>query len=1489
MAPQDSFFEEEADTWFVIAEFRANIQKNQKRRAQEQRQKEAQKREAEKENRRNLVGVRVVQKNLVYITGLAPTVREDELLKTLRKPEFFGQYGNIQKISISNRKSPDGQPQSLGIYVTFEKPEEATRCIQAVHGSTNGDRYLKAQHGTTKYCSAWLKNEKCNNPGCMFLHEQGDDEDSYTRQDLSSMNSIHTQRPLPGGGSSSRTASRQQMSHPTPPPASQAMARSSSKDGSEGGVDASALPSSANWARNPQRSRRGSHATSGAAPSPVVSASVPATSKATEEVVEDTEQPSSPQDSIHGGNGTETTPLDDLLLRYPEGSLKSLIDALQSWTMPNFTETLGDMSEYPPLFDVRGGERRRTMREDEDMRLDGDQDDQGEAQEPSEGEPETGGSLALGGEPEEREASSETHGFDQRRPGTQPPIQRGSTDGLFGPAIGGSNFGQSSSNPVGRTMTPQQLFSLRSQGGFGDQMPPGIPNQNNGFSSQGHNRQSSRFSFANESGNSATNVKLAANPRIMAQQSSMMPNTFQSQGGNQFYGTSMPGPPPGLKSTGTPPSMFGQGGFSGSGFGGAPKDSPNELLQSLIGRNRGGNNQAHDAGKREYMISSFSNQYLPPSTSTPAPAPGLLASLYGNQPGAFQDFGSKQKKKGKKHRHANTSSSGGSGLVDLADPSILQARMQHQSQSNAGAGHGLFGGQSQDDELPSLDEATNSVDALVSDDTFDSIMQSGLVSHSSTGLSAPPGFDLAHGHSDATFATAAAVLPGSQRHHHIVPALPKMPPGLATEVTTPEQIPRRLATPSSSDAKRNIKVLAAESGLSKTISSQANPPLRGDTLQDEDFPALNAPKAIDSKVRQTSSPAPSVTTPRGTPVPKKEKSVGRLGNNGKAPESPSMEAATPNNKGSVRRLPALNTQMVASPSPAPKAEKMAATPEKPATASAAAFPPLPTPSAGSSSPAAARPAPKTLRVVPTPKTEVPPIASPVSAVSRAMSLSNIRPDTPLSEMVSDTASMVSASVSASRAGSPPPSKIGTAAIRATTKSQQRKQRKEALKQDTKLIAEAPKVDPEEHAPVLGRKKKQKKEKPPPKPAPSKSKVLEPAPELTKDKDENKELGNEEPEAKRMGSDADLAKESEPRQSEKGKTNGKSSEKAKEPEKPKPKLQAEEVLDYTSVSNQEQGQADSASERPDTPELGPMSVFNEIKNSLWASAIDRLHMLRPVTSNSSRTDHGSKSAAVAAAAKGDEPAPCKDCACKCGEIQDADLAALRAGKPVRKQFHVDGSRMLITPNGDCIRGLSAEEEDAFLQLQGSIATDAEHPGAFVFQRHQPGNGAFSLIKGRAVPNGRPNIFPATTQPQSQDPIGKLQREDALSYINQYVLPRLNLGATNVGWPKGATVRQDAAAASLNSLAPYFYGPDAAAGVGIYSAPDSKDFAPTSSTVGPPSEDGAKCGGTGVSGMPLMSVEDAEAALGAARKETEKLEKKLNALIKTNKRVLVGTGS
>ncbi|KAI9151955.1 negative regulator of transcription subunit 4 [Paramyrothecium foliicola] len=1480
-------YDEKTIQWKVVtseevAEFRANITKNQKKRAQEQRQKEVQKREAEKENRKNLIGVRVVQKNLVYITGLAPTVREDELLKTLRKPEFFGQYGNIQKISISNRKSSDGQHQSLGIYVTFEKPEEATRCIQAVHGSHNGDRVLKAQHGTTKYCSAWLKNEKCSNPGCMFLHEQGDEEDSYTRQDLSSMNSIHTQRPLPSGGGPSRAASRQQVSHPTPPPSSQPMARTSSKEGSDNGMDASALPSSANWARNTQHSRRGSHATSGAASSPAISTSAPATTGTGEPELEPTEDSTDQDATVETPKDMELSDANEQPQTLLESSLKTLLLALQACTLPAFNS---DNSEElsPPMFDIRGGEKRKAMREDEESRLDGDQDDQPETRDHSEGEVETGGSLALGGEPEERELAGENHGFDQHRPGTQPPIQR-NTDGTFSPALSGSNFNANAANLVGRTMTPQQLFTLRGQSSFNDQMPPGISGQSSMFQGQGHNRQSSRFSFANDNPNTATNVKLAANPRIMAQQSSMMPNTFQTQGTNQYYGTSMPGPPPGLKSTGTPPNMFGQG-FGGSGFGGAPKDSSNELLQSLIGRNRAANSQAHDAGKREYMISSFSNQYPPPSTSTPAPASSLLASLYGNQPGAFQDFGSKQKKKGKKHRHANTSSSGGSGLVDLADPSILQARMQqHQSQSNAGVGQGLFGGQSQDDELPSLDEASDSVDALVADEPSDIIPGLGIGSEARSSPSIPPGFSIPLGLSAPS---VRSLTPTNSRLTPTASAAAIAPPpglGSVPAPMTPEQTPRKPVT-SQSEAKKNIKTLAAESGMAKSVALSRREQVKEISLQDEEFPALGSTRG--TKEQPKTPAAVSVATPKASQITRKQAEKAAEKRLEKVSAEPDAGVSTIAASATSQKKIVVDTQVARAV--ASRAGETSSSTEK--SAADSSFPPLPALSTASvSSSPAPRTAPKTLRVVATPKSEVPPPASPAptvaslphSVASRAVSAAQ-RPETPASEMVSDTASVVSASISTSRAGSPPPSKVGSSALRTTTKSQQRKQRKEVLKQETKLMAELAKPELEEHAPVIGRKKKQKKEKPakvsaPQAPVttgqagPPKNEPAVPRPPVV-----------ESPKKKEIV-ETPFEKPAQQKKAGKGKGKEKTDEKEKEKEK--------ETRDIQRPPTPERELAATADEPTISREKlqpGPTSVFAEIRKSLWTSTMDKLQLLRPVTNSSSRIEHAQNTAVAARATQ------CRDSACKCGEIQEDDLAALRAGRPVRKQFHVDGSRMLITPNGDCIRGLTQEEEDGFLDLQAAIAATSENPGAFVAPRHQPGSGAFSLIKGRAVPNGRPNIFPATAQPQSQDPIGKLQREDALSYINQYVLPRLNLGTTNIGFPKGAASTRDHAAASLNSLAPYFYGPDAAAGVGIYSAADGsrslQDFSAASGAAahGEEGGKGSVAGGSGTGGgMPLMSVEDAEGALAAARRETEKLEKGLNSVIKRNRRLLLGGG-
>ena len=78
----------------------------QARKKAEIRQKEAQKREVESLNRKHLSGLRVVQKNLVYVVGLNPRIREEDLLQTLRGEQYFGQYGKIVKIVVS--KARDG-------------------------------------------------------------------------------------------------------------------------------------------------------------------------------------------------------------------------------------------------------------------------------------------------------------------------------------------------------------------------------------------------------------------------------------------------------------------------------------------------------------------------------------------------------------------------------------------------------------------------------------------------------------------------------------------------------------------------------------------------------------------------------------------------------------------------------------------------------------------------------------------------------------------------------------------------------------------------------------------------------------------------------------------------------------------------------------------------------------------------------------------------------------------------------------------------------------------------------------------------------------------------------------------------------------------------------------------------------------------------------------------------------------------------------------
>lgn len=164
----------------------------QERKKKEKKEQEKQRREAEVARRHHLANVRVIQKNLVYVLGLNPGVPHEDLPQVLRSERYFGRFGKINKVVINRRGATTGSTPAppvgasagtgYSVYVTFARKEDAARCIEVLDGSVLDDRVLKAAHGTTKYCSSYLRGQACQNPNCMFLHEPGEEADSYSRE-----------------------------------------------------------------------------------------------------------------------------------------------------------------------------------------------------------------------------------------------------------------------------------------------------------------------------------------------------------------------------------------------------------------------------------------------------------------------------------------------------------------------------------------------------------------------------------------------------------------------------------------------------------------------------------------------------------------------------------------------------------------------------------------------------------------------------------------------------------------------------------------------------------------------------------------------------------------------------------------------------------------------------------------------------------------------------------------------------------------------------------------------------------------------------------------------------------------------------------------------------------------------------------------------------------------------------------------------------------
>ncbi|XP_037957103.1 putative mediator of RNA polymerase II transcription subunit 26 isoform X2 [Teleopsis dalmanni] len=148
----------------------------------QKRQRDQQRRQKITENRKHLANVRVVQKNLVFVVGLPPRLADADILK---KHEYFGKYGKIHKVVINPSTTYAGvQGPSASAYVTYVHNSDALRAIQSVNNIMIDGRLIKTSLGTTKYCSHFMKNQQCPKSDCMYLHELGDSEASFTKEEM---------------------------------------------------------------------------------------------------------------------------------------------------------------------------------------------------------------------------------------------------------------------------------------------------------------------------------------------------------------------------------------------------------------------------------------------------------------------------------------------------------------------------------------------------------------------------------------------------------------------------------------------------------------------------------------------------------------------------------------------------------------------------------------------------------------------------------------------------------------------------------------------------------------------------------------------------------------------------------------------------------------------------------------------------------------------------------------------------------------------------------------------------------------------------------------------------------------------------------------------------------------------------------------------------------------------------------------------------------
>ena len=105
---------------------------------------------------------------------------------TLKRFEYFGQYGKVLSVTLNKEKAFQSENQGVchSAYIQYSTEREASIAILSIDQYVFDGRLMHASFGRTKYCRFFLKGSNCLNHGCPYLHKDADPADILTQDDM---------------------------------------------------------------------------------------------------------------------------------------------------------------------------------------------------------------------------------------------------------------------------------------------------------------------------------------------------------------------------------------------------------------------------------------------------------------------------------------------------------------------------------------------------------------------------------------------------------------------------------------------------------------------------------------------------------------------------------------------------------------------------------------------------------------------------------------------------------------------------------------------------------------------------------------------------------------------------------------------------------------------------------------------------------------------------------------------------------------------------------------------------------------------------------------------------------------------------------------------------------------------------------------------------------------------------------------------------------